>query len=98
MATKTYKCTNFGECDLALSNELIEIEEGEDVVCPSCSKTSLVEPTGKGKAAGAAGRKLAIVGVAMVVLVGLAWLLWPSPPDPNLANSLLSDFFQRLPK
>ena len=98
MATKTYKCTNYGDCDLALSNELVEIEDGEDIVCPGCSKTTLVEPSERAKGATGSRSKLGIAGIVAVLMIGLVWVLWPSPPDPELADTLLSEFFPKLPK
>lgn len=96
MAAKTYRCTNFGDCDLALNKEAIEIEEGDDLLCPSCSKTSLAPADAK--AAGRKGIGLKVAAAAVVlVAVAAAWALWPSR-NPELANTLLSEFFTKLPK
>jgi ssDNA-binding Zn-finger/Zn-ribbon topoisomerase 1 len=99
MATKTYRCSNFGDCDLALSKEVIEIEDGEDVVCPNCKKNSLVDTEAqKTGARKGSGVKLAIAGVAVVLVIILVWALWPAKENPELANTMLSEFFPKLPK
>jgi hypothetical protein len=99
MATKTYKCTNYGDCDLALQKQVIEIEEGDDDICPGCSKKSLVPTDSKGQAAGSRGvPKVLILGVLLLVVIAAGWMLWPAAPNPDLANSMLSEFFPKLPK
>ena len=98
MATKTYRCTNYGDCDLALNKEPVEIEDGDDVICPGCSKNSLVAAdAAKPGAKKGAGVKLAFIGAAVVLLVVLVWVFWPSE-NPQLANTMLSEFFPKLPK
>jgi len=95
MATKTYRCTNYGDCDLALSKEPVEIEDGDDVICPGCKKNSLVAADGpKAGAKKGPGVKLVVVG-AVVLLAVLVWVFWPSE-NPELANTMLSDFFPNL--
>jgi ssDNA-binding Zn-finger/Zn-ribbon topoisomerase 1 len=98
MATKTYRCTNYGDCDLALNKEVVEIEDGEDVVCPGCSKASLVATDGQQTGARkGAGFKALIAGAAVLFIAILLWALWPSQ-NPQLANTMLSEFFPKLPK
>jgi hypothetical protein len=98
MATKTYRCTNFGDCDLALNKEMIEIQDGDDVVCPGCSKTSLVAADEqKSGARKGLGVKLVVIAAALVIVIVLVWVFSPSA-NPELANTMLSEFFPRLPK
>lgn len=101
MATKKYKCTNFAACDLALSKEIIEIEEGEEIVCPGCHGPNSLAPLDPRPRNGPGDsiRKKALVGAAAVAALGLlTWVFWPSSPNPELANAMLSDFFPALPK
>jgi hypothetical protein len=97
MPAKKYRCTNFANCDAALGKEVIEIEDGEDVVCPTCKAANTLEAEGGG---GAPGKKppkrLLVVAAGVAGAAILAWLLWPGGPDPGLASSLLTDFFPRL--
>ncbi len=39
---KKYSCTNFGNCETANKKVLLEIADGEDLVCPVCKKRMLV--------------------------------------------------------
>ena len=99
MAAKKYKCTNFGNCDAALSKEVIEIEDGEDVVCTICKEPkSLVAATGgPAKSGGGSSRMpLVLIGVGVVVVIALVWMLMPSSPQPEVASAMLLDFFPRL--
>ncbi|MEX2264242.1 MAG: hypothetical protein WD696_19970 [Bryobacteraceae bacterium] len=98
MAAKKYNCTNFANCDAALTKEAIEIEDGEDLVCPSCQGAKTLVAAGDGAAGGGGGfpKGLAIAGGALVLVVALAWALWPSPPSPEMAAAMLNDFFPRL--
>ena len=101
MATKTYKCTNYAECDTALSKQPVEIEDGEDAICPNCGKATLEsQGTARGgtKKDASAGRKLIIAAAAVLLLAVLAWAFWPHSPNPDMANAMLSDFFPRLTK
>ena len=98
MAAKTYRCTNYGDCDLALNKEIVEIEEGDDVVCPSCSKNSLVAADSQGTGGGQGSlKKLVVIGAAVVVVALVVWVFWPSSPDQDQANALLTEFFPKLP-
>ncbi len=100
MAEKKYKCTNFGNCDAALSKEVIEIEDGEDVVCPTCKQPkSLVPAEGGGAKSGggsSGSMKWVAIGGGVVVLVALGWMLMPTPINPDLASTMVLDFFPRL--
>ncbi|MDX1982855.1 MAG: hypothetical protein SFV51_21475 [Bryobacteraceae bacterium] len=102
MAAKKYKCTNFANCDKALTKDLIEIEDGEDFTCPSgeseCQKKYL-QAAGAGGGTGGGGGvpKAAIAALAGVLAIAaLAFFLWPKSPDPDLANTMIMDFFPRL--
>jgi len=95
MPAKKYTCTNFANCDAALSKQVIEIEEGEEVVCPSCSgaKTLVPQGAGAGKGGGPPKGVWIAAGVLVVVMV-LGWMLWPEAPrDPA---AMLTEFFPRL--
>jgi hypothetical protein len=101
MAAKKYVCTNFANCDAALSKQVIEIEDGEDPVCPACGKPNTLVPAGGVKSGG--GNKTGglpksiLIAVAALILLGIiGFLLWPKPPNPELANSMIADFFPRL--
>lgn len=103
MAAKKYKCTNFANCDKALTKEIIEIEDGEDFSCPAneseCQKKYLQPASGGGGGSTGGGGvpKAAMIGIAAVVLIGvLVFLLWPAAPDPEAANAMITDFFPRL--
>lgn len=102
MAVKKYKCTNFANCDKALTKEVIEIEDGEEFSCPAnepeCQKKFLQPAAGGGGSTGGGGvPKAAIIGVAAVVLIGaLLYFLWPASPNPDAANAMITDFFPRL--
>ncbi len=103
MAAKKFTCTNFANCDAALSKQVIEIEDGEDVLCPSCKGTNtLVAAGGAGGGTAAAGgsggskKKLIIAALAVVVIALAVWVFWPSSPNRELANTMLGDFFTRL--
>jgi hypothetical protein len=95
MAAKKYTCTNFANCDAALSKQVIEIEDGEEVVCPSCTETKTLVPEGAGKRKTGGPPKRALIAAAMLVaLVVLGWILWPDAPrDPA---AMLTEFFPRL--
>ena len=88
MAVKKYKCTNFANCDKALTKEVIEIEDGEEFSCPAnepeCQKKFLQPAAGGGGSTGGGGvPKAAIIGVAAVVLIGaLLYFVWPTPLAP----------------
>jgi hypothetical protein len=98
MATKTYRCTNYGDCDLALNKEAVEIEDGDDVICPGCSKNSLVASDAqKAGVKKGAGMKLLAGGAAVVLILVFVWILWPKE-NPALANTMLSEFFPKLPR
>ena len=95
MAAKKYTCTNFANCDAALSKQVIEIEDGEDVVCPSCTGAKTLVPERGGAGKGGGPPKGVLIGAgALVVVVVLGWMLWPDAPrDPA---AMLTDFFPRL--
>jgi len=100
MPAKKYKCTNFANCDTALSKEVIEIEDGEDVVCPTCKQPKSLLPAEAGSPKAAAGGssplKWVLIGVGAVVVIALVWMLIPSGPKPEVASAMMLDFFPRL--
>lgn len=98
MVATRYKCTNFANCGLALSKEEIEIEQLDEFQCPSgvadCQKKCL-QPVKQGGGSGIPKAATIAAGVLLVVGVGI-YLLWPSSPDPAMAESLIHDYFPRL--
>jgi hypothetical protein len=95
-ATK-YLCTNFANCDAALSKSVIEIEEGEEAVCPTCKGAKTLVPAGNGGSTGGGrSKRPLVIGAAAVLAILLVWVLWPSGPNPDLATSMMTDFFPRL--
>jgi len=95
MATKPFKCTNYADCDLALGKETIEIEDGEEPICPGCKRK--LEPSGPGVVPRPGWRKWAILaGVVVAVVVAAAWYFQATSPHPAVAESMLTDFFPRL--
>lgn len=101
MPGKPYKCTNFANCDKALTKELIEIGEGEDFACPSSvpdCQAKYLQPAARSEAAAATSLpKPLLFGAAGLLVVALvAFFLWPSQPDPELANTMITDYFPRL--
>lgn len=44
---KKYKCMNIGNCKIAGTKETFEIAEGEELVCPKCGSSMVVEVSGK---------------------------------------------------
>jgi hypothetical protein len=97
MPARKYICTNFANCDAALSKQVIEIEEGEDPVCPTCGDAKSLAPSEKSGSGGGSGvPKGLLIGGAVVLLIALGWLVWPSGPRPETAQAMLEDFFPRL--
>lgn len=91
MAQATARCTNRVNCDLAISNELIEIPQ--DGKCPECRKPLLAEGANSNSATDEARRKrvrlMAIGGgIAGLSLAGL--LVWAltgtNTPEPKSAD------------
>lgn len=86
MADRTGKCTNFDNCHLADSGELITVPDGEEFVCPDpdCRK-ELMEV---GKTNGKGRKPLVAAVVAAVVIVGglTGFLFWPSDDGSVISN------------
>ena len=69
MATQRYKCTNFGNCVKADTGDFIDLQPGDNPVCPICGKPLTFVPT--------AARRSPVGGlVALIVLLLLALLGW----------------------
>lgn len=103
MPAKRYSCTNYGVCERAVPGKYLEATDGNVAGCDdsNCSRyLSEVKGGAGGGAAGGGPRTKLLVGLAAgVVVVGLSlYLLMPSPPDPQRAEQLLSDYFPNLPK
>jgi osmotically-inducible protein OsmY len=83
MAVTQYKCTNFAECDKALGREVIEIEDGEEAICPEPECGAKLEPIKKQSVGGRS--KLLLPAVALLCLIGLVvWLLIPNKPKATV--------------
>ena len=102
---KTYKCTNFANCDKALTKELIEISDAEDFSCPAgeseCQKKYLQPADGFGGGGGKTPpggipKPLLWGAVGLVVIGTFGFFMWPSSPNQPLADSMITEFFPRL--
>jgi phosphate transport system substrate-binding protein len=86
MALRTGKCTNFGNCSIADSGKILEIQPGQDYVCPECGRGLL----GNAPSGGASRSGLFIAGIlAFLVLAAVAaWfaLSGGSKPAPDTAQ------------
>jgi osmotically-inducible protein OsmY len=88
MPVVKYRCTNIaGGCDIATKREVVEIEEGQEAVCPNKDCDWPLEPVPPPRPP-----KWIIPVVALLCIAGLAaWLLTrspkPTPPPPRAASS-----------
>jgi hypothetical protein len=94
MAVKKYTCTNFANCDAALSKQAIEIEDGDEVVCPNCNGVKTLVPAAGGGGKGGGPPKGVLIGAGALLLVLVGWMLWPDAPRDPVA--MLNEFFPRL--
>lgn len=95
------KCTNYGNCEMADARESIEVEEGEDFICPECKKKLQATNKGGGSSTGGGLDKkilIAIIASIIAVLVGLVIYLTrpdvktePPIPDPIVVNPPIVD-------
>src|SRR5712691_7150799 len=96
MPSRKYTCTNLANCDKALSKEVIELEDGDDQVCPECKSKVVVATTRNGTPNGT--KKKLIFGAVGVLVVGLGtYLLWPSGPTPEQVDPMLTEYYPTLP-
>jgi DNA-directed RNA polymerase subunit RPC12/RpoP len=61
---KKYRCMNIGNCKIAGTKETFEIAEGEELVCPKCGSSMVVEVSSKKPL------PLIIGGVAVLCVLG----------------------------
>jgi len=98
MPVVKYRCTNIaGGCMKALEREVIEIEEGQEPVCPNSDCGWKLEAVPQG---GHIPKWVYAAVVTALVVIGLtAWLAFPSAvkPNPAAADKMLSDFYPQLP-
>lgn len=97
--TKKYRCINFGGgCNRALGHEVLEIEDGQEAICPEVDCGSKLESVVPGKFR---VPKWAYAAAAVVLLaIGIgSWITAPpkSKPNPDAAEKMLSDFYPQLP-
>lgn len=81
MGMRKGKCTNFGNCAIADTRQVVEVPQGNDFLCPDC-KRNLTE-SGGGTAA--PSRLPAVLIVGVVLLLGAAagaWLLLKPAKKP----------------
>jgi hypothetical protein len=93
MAQRQGKCINFGLCTMADSREAITLPEGEDFSCPECGKM-LTELEGKGGGGGSKGpgkSKLALAGLAVVLLAVGGYFLLKDDEEPKKKTDTVED-------
>lgn len=75
--TRTGRCTNIGNCDLADSRALVEVKPGADFICSECGKPLMVMGGGNGSSV-AQGRlpRWALAALAGVFVVVLCFATW----------------------
>ena len=89
MAIKLGKCRNYGNCDVADLNRIVEAAEGK-FVCPECGH-KLIEANPKLSTSATRGKPLSLLAsVGILVLAGvIGFLVWqynqptPVPPPVN---------------
>jgi hypothetical protein len=98
MPTTKYLCTNFAGCNKAIEREVIEIEDGEEPLCPEKECGCKLEPIRKPGPMKIPKWLFAALAVVLVT-VGLGfWLAHqPAKPNPAAADKMLSDFYPQLP-
>lgn len=98
MPTTKYRCVNFGGCNKALEREDIEIEDGQEPICPGENCGLKLEPIRKPGPPRVSKWIFAVVA-AILISLGLAvWLSHSSPnANPDAADKMLSDFYPQLP-
>lgn len=82
-------CTNFGNCKVADSKQIIQIPQGADFLCPACTR-HLTEVNGKKQ------QPFALVAALIVLGLGLWWFFkkpvtGDHPPPPPPASSTRVD-------
>ncbi len=86
MPTTKYRCTNFAACDKALAREDIEIEDGEEPICPEkdCASTLVPIPPSTLRVP----KWIFAVVAAVLIASGMGfWLLRQSPKvNPAVAE------------
>lgn len=79
---KKYYCTNFGNCKTANSKTLVEIADGEELICPECKKRMLVPAkTGPNKLV------FIIIGVAILGCIIAAVILFSGKDEDAGGNN-----------
>lgn len=86
MALRTGKCTNFGNCSIADSSKVLELQPGQDFVCPECGRALLGSTPSGGKSR--SGLILAGIVAFLLLAAVAAWfaLSGGSKPAPETAQ------------
>jgi NitT/TauT family transport system substrate-binding protein len=73
MATRRGKCTNFGDCQVADSKQVVDIPDGGDFVCSGCRHQLSEVPITKGLSV----KRIIVVaaGLTVIIVIGVV-LLW----------------------
>lgn len=69
MSTLNFKCSNIAECDTALNQQMIELDEGAEQLCPECK--GKLTPWNKKKNSGETPRWWVWAAIAAVVLMAV---------------------------
>jgi phosphate transport system substrate-binding protein len=90
MAAKSGICTNIGNCTAADSRKLVELEPGQEFICPECGKPLLVAPDKSPRKAGifvgmAAGAT--ILGALAIFTIHEVTNTQPKPEPPSKHES-----------
>ncbi len=96
MSAHRYKCTNLANCDKALNKEVIELDDADEKLCPEC-KSKLVPESEEIPPWKIAGKKKWLFAATLLLAGFCVYLLWPSGPNPEQADRMLTEFFPNLP-
>jgi hypothetical protein len=98
MPSKKYRCTNFAACDRALSKEIIEIPEGGEPDCENADCRKYLVEIQEGARSKGLAKKVGLAVAGLAVIGGLGFFLWPSSPNPEAADTMLTEYFPSLPR